>query len=91
MGKNSRMEQGRGLGSALLRDAVQRVVGAAETIGVRALLVHAISDEAKTFYEHQGFRASAIEPDELDRGSAEDAQAGVIKMVWVLTPHREGI
>ena len=33
--------QGRGLGSALLRDAVLRVVGAAETIGVRALLVHA--------------------------------------------------
>jgi GNAT superfamily N-acetyltransferase len=54
--------QGRGLGSALLRDAVLRVVGAAETIGVRALLVHAISDEAKAFYEHWGFRASAIDP-----------------------------
>ena len=54
--------QGRGLGSALLRDAVLRVVGAAETIGVRALLVHAISDEAKAFYEHWGFRPSAIEP-----------------------------
>jgi ribosomal protein S18 acetylase RimI-like enzyme len=53
---------GRGLGSALLRDAVLRVVGAAGTIGVRALLVHAISDEAKRFYEHRGFRASAIEP-----------------------------
>ena len=36
--------QGRGLGSALLRDAVLRVVGAAEAIGVCALLVHAISD-----------------------------------------------
>jgi GNAT superfamily N-acetyltransferase len=54
--------QGRGLGAALLRDAVLRVVGAAGTIGVRALLVHAISDEAKAFYEHWGFRASAIEP-----------------------------
>ena len=54
--------QGRGLGSALLRDAVLRVVGAAGTIGVRALLVHAISDEAKAFYEHWGFRPSAIEP-----------------------------
>lgn len=54
--------QGRGLGSALLRDAVLRVIGAAETIGVRALLVHAISDEPKGFYEHWGFRASAIEP-----------------------------
>lgn len=54
--------QGRGLGSALLRDAVLRVVGAAETIGVRALLVHAISDEAKAFYERWGFRPSSIEP-----------------------------
>jgi len=54
--------QGRGLGAALLRDAVLRVVGAAGTIGVRALLVHAISDEAKAFYERQGFRPSAIEP-----------------------------
>jgi hypothetical protein len=35
---------------------------AAETIGVRALFVHAISEEAKAFYEHWGFRASAIEP-----------------------------
>lgn len=54
--------QRRGLGSALLRDAVLRVVCAAETIGVRALLVHAISDEAKAFYERRGFRPSAIEP-----------------------------
>ena len=54
--------QGRGLGSALLRDAVLRVIGAAGTIGVRTLLVHAISEEAKVFYERQGFRPSAIEP-----------------------------
>jgi GNAT superfamily N-acetyltransferase len=57
-----RQWQGRGLGAALLRDAVLRVVGAAETIGVRALLVHAISDEAKAFYERWGFRASATDP-----------------------------
>jgi GNAT superfamily N-acetyltransferase len=54
--------QGKRLGSALLRDAVLRVVGAAETIGVRALLVHAISEEAKGFDERWGFRPSAIEP-----------------------------
>ena len=54
--------QSSGLGAALLRDAVLRVVGAAETIGVRALLVHAISDEAKAFYEHWGFRALATDP-----------------------------
>lgn len=54
--------QGRGLGAALLRDAVLRVIGAAETIGVRAILVHAISDEAKAFYEHWGLRPSPVEP-----------------------------
>ena len=54
--------QGKGLGQALLRDAVLRVVGAAETIGVRALLVHAISDEARAFYERCGFRPSPVEP-----------------------------
>jgi GNAT superfamily N-acetyltransferase len=54
--------QGKGLGAALLRDAVLRVVGAAGSIGVRALLVHAISDEAKSFYERFGFRVSATDP-----------------------------
>lgn len=54
--------QGRGIGSALLRDAVLRVVGAAETIGVRALLVHAISESAKEFYEHWGLTPSPVEP-----------------------------
>jgi hypothetical protein len=50
-------------GAALLRCAVLRVIGAAETIGVRALLVHAISDEeAKAFYAHQSFRAAATDP-----------------------------
>jgi hypothetical protein len=45
-----------------VRNAVLRVVGAAGTIGVRALLVHAISDEARRFYEHNGFRASTTDP-----------------------------
>ena len=52
----------KGLGADLLRDAALRAVGAAETIGVRAILVHAISDEAKTFYEKHGFRPSPLEP-----------------------------
>lgn len=54
--------QGRGHGVSLLQDAVLRVVGAAETVGVRAILVHAMSDEAKRFYERFGFRASPIDP-----------------------------
>ncbi len=54
--------QGKGIGADLLCDAVLRVVAAAETVGIRAILVHAISDVAKTFYEKHGFRASPVEP-----------------------------
>jgi GNAT superfamily N-acetyltransferase len=53
--------RGRGHGVSLLQDAVLRIVGAAETVGVRAILVHAMSEDAKTFYEHFGFRASLVE------------------------------
>jgi predicted N-acetyltransferase YhbS len=56
---------GKGLGGDLLQDAVLRAVGAAETVGVRALLVHAMSEQAKAFYERHGFRPSAIEPSTL--------------------------
>lgn len=54
--------QGRGSGADLLRDAVLRAVSAAGAIGVRAILVHAISDAAKAFYERHGFRASPVDP-----------------------------
>lgn len=54
--------QGRGLGADLLRDAVLRSVGAAGIIGVRAILVHAVSQEARAFYERHGFRPSPVEP-----------------------------
>ncbi|HSU06567.1 MAG TPA: GNAT family N-acetyltransferase [Acetobacteraceae bacterium] len=54
--------QGKGLGADLLRDALLRVLSAGETIGVRAVLVHAISAEAKRFYERYGFHTSPIEP-----------------------------
>lgn len=54
--------QGRGLGADLLQDAVLRIVAAAELVGVRAILVHAISEGAKAFYEKHGFRASPAEP-----------------------------
>ncbi|HEY1933109.1 MAG TPA: GNAT family N-acetyltransferase [Acetobacteraceae bacterium] len=53
---------GKGLGGDLLRDAVLRVLSAGGSIGVRAILVHAISPEAKSFYERHGFTASPIEP-----------------------------
>jgi GNAT superfamily N-acetyltransferase len=57
-----RGQQGRGLGSALLRDALLRTLAAAEVAGIRAVLLHAISDEAKRFYLHHGFAESPVEP-----------------------------
>lgn len=47
--------QGRKLGRALLKDAILRVLAAAEGIGVRALLVHAKDEKARAFYERLGF------------------------------------
>ncbi|MFH1795562.1 MAG: GNAT family N-acetyltransferase [Pseudomonadota bacterium] len=54
--------QGKGLGAALLQDAVLRTSQAASVMGIRGLLVHAISDEAKAFYEHYGFQCSPRHP-----------------------------
>ena len=54
--------QGKGLGAALLQDAVLRAGQAAHIMGIRGVLVHAISDEAKAFYEHYGFIASPKNP-----------------------------
>ena len=54
--------QGKGVGRALVRDAGYRVIQAADAIGIRGLIVHAISAEAKAFYEHMGFDASALDP-----------------------------
>jgi GNAT superfamily N-acetyltransferase len=57
-----RAYQGRGLGAGLLRDAILRTVQAAGIAGIRAILVHAISEDAKRFYERSGFVASTVEP-----------------------------
>jgi GNAT superfamily N-acetyltransferase len=54
--------QGRGIGPALLRDAILRTAQAAEIAGIRAVLVHAISERAKRFYERWGFVASPVDP-----------------------------
>lgn len=43
-------------------DAVHRVVAVSENAGVRAVLVHALNDRAKQFYEHYGFQASPVHP-----------------------------
>lgn len=57
-----RAYQDRRLGAGLLRDAVLRVLQVAELGGIRAILVHAISEDAKRFYERHGFVASPIDP-----------------------------
>lgn len=57
-----RVYQSHGIGTALLRDAVLRVLQAADIAGVRAMLVHAISEETKAFYLARGFLESPTEP-----------------------------
>jgi GNAT superfamily N-acetyltransferase len=54
--------QGKGLGRALVRDAGYRVIRAADTIGIRGMLVHALSPEARAFYEQVGFSPSPLDP-----------------------------
>jgi GNAT superfamily N-acetyltransferase len=57
-----RRYQGRGLGRLLFRDAALRVLNAADAIGIRGILVHAISDEAAAFYRAVGFDPSPLDP-----------------------------
>ena len=54
--------QGIKLGASLLQDAVNRVVVVSQNVGIRALLVHALHDRAKEFYEHYGFQPSPLHP-----------------------------
>jgi predicted N-acetyltransferase YhbS len=53
---------GKGLGRALVQDAARRVLHAADTIGIRGMLVHALSEGAKNFYERVGFDPSPLNP-----------------------------
>jgi predicted N-acetyltransferase YhbS len=57
-----RVQQGRGLGRALFRDCALRVAHAANEIGIRGIVVHATSEEAKAFYIALGFDPSPAEP-----------------------------
>lgn len=57
-----RSHQKHGLGRALVRDAAARVLQAASVIGIRGILVHALSPEAKAFYLAVGFEVSPLEP-----------------------------
>ena len=54
--------QGQGIARGLMRDAILRTLKAAEIVGVRALLVHALDEEAAKFYRHLGFMPSPLDP-----------------------------
>ena len=54
--------QGKKVGQGLLRDAVLRTLQASNIAGIRAILVHAISERARKFYEECGFTASPMDP-----------------------------
>ena len=57
-----RRAQGLHLGASLLQDAVNRAVAVSQSAGVRALLVHALHEQAKQFYEYYGFQPSPAHP-----------------------------
>ena len=57
--------QGSGLGEALLIDAVRRVVHAGDAIGVYAIVVDALNDRARSFYERYGFQVFPLNQDRL--------------------------
>lgn len=50
--------QGKGVGAGLIKDALARTLQAADIAGIRAVVVHAKDDNARTFYEHFGFASS---------------------------------
>jgi GNAT superfamily N-acetyltransferase len=58
----SRDRQGRGIGPALLKDALLRTLQAAGIAGIRAFAVHAKDDAARAFYEHFDFATSPTDP-----------------------------
>lgn len=64
---------GRGIGTALLKHALQRCAQAAELVGGRALIVRAIDEEAATFWRRRGFLPSHDDPWLLFRSIADIA------------------
>jgi GNAT superfamily N-acetyltransferase len=60
-----RSEQGAGLGRSLLLDAMQRTERASRSVAMRAVLVHALDEEAATFYKLFGFKPASTDPQTL--------------------------
>jgi GNAT superfamily N-acetyltransferase len=57
-----RSKQGIGLGRSLLLDALQRTERASRSVAMRAVLVHALDEEAAAFYAHYGFKPASADP-----------------------------
>ena len=57
-----RRAQGIKLGAGMLQDAVNRSIHVAQNVGIRALLAHALNEQARAFYEHYGFVVSPNHP-----------------------------
>ena len=51
-----------GLGRNLLKDAVLRTLSVSQQAGIKALFVHAVSDDARAFYVRNGFLESPLDP-----------------------------
>ena len=60
-----RIEQGRGVGKALVKDALLRTAAAADIAGIRALVVHAKDDGARAWYESLEFEPVPADPRRL--------------------------
>jgi GNAT superfamily N-acetyltransferase len=60
-----RTEHGAGLGKTLLMDALSRAMAASDAIGARAVLVHALDEDAVAFYKEFGFEPSPLDPKQL--------------------------
>ncbi len=58
----ARSHQGRGIARGLVRDAVLRTLTAAEIVGIRALFVRALNEDAANFYRHMQFLLSPLDP-----------------------------
>lgn len=54
--------QTKGIGRGLLKDAVARTIRAAQYAGMRALVVHALAEDARLFYLRHGFQESPLNP-----------------------------
>ena len=64
---------GRGIGSGLLKHALERCIEAAKLIGGRALIVNAVDEEAAAFWQRRGFLPSKDDPMILFRSIADIA------------------